>query len=285
MKRDDVPLFVNWLRRNSFSLVAVFILIVLSLILLWRHILISIDVGHAGVLYRLFSGGTQLKTHDDGLHIIAPWNKMFHYNVRKQLVSSSFDILSVRGLPVHVELAIRYHPDYEQLAFLHKNVGPEYERRVVLPQTMSVLRRELSRHTAEEIYTNAGGLMDDAIKQAREEVGRNYVVADDIVIRSITLPAPVAQAIEDKLSQRELLDSYQFRLQTATEEAERKRKEARGIRDYQAYVDATLSDRLLEHAGIRVTGELAASKNTRVIIVGGGKNGLPLVAGGQSGGQ
>ena len=284
MVKNNRSLFARWLRRNLLLLLIVFTLKTLLVVFLWQYIFIKIDVGHAGVRYLIFNGGTELKTYDTGLHIIAPWNRMHLYEVRKQLASNDFDVLSVKGLPIHIELAIRYKLEYEQLALLHKRIGPRYEQHVIIPQSMSVLRRELSRYTAEQIYTNAEGLMDKAIKLAQEEIGRNYIVVDNIVIRSITLPAPVTRAIENKLSQRELLASYPFRLQTAVEEAERKRDEGRGIRDYQALVDATLSDRLLEHAGIRITGELAASENTRLIILGSGKNGLPVVAAGTSDG-
>ena len=249
--------------------------------LLWPRIIISLGPGTAGVLYRLFTGTRVDYIYPPGLHVILPWNTMNHYETRNQVAMHGFDVLSVRGLTVHLELAIRYRPVFDQLGLLHKRIGPDYVHRVVIPQTESVLRRELSRHTAEDIYTNAGGLLGAAILLAREEVGRNFVEAEDIVIRSISLPPTVKQAIEDKLVQRELLQSYTFRLRTAAEEAERKRAEARGIRDYQATIDATLSDRVLQHAGIRATKELAVSNNTRVVLIGSGKDGLPLIPGGQ----
>jgi prohibitin 1 len=112
-------------------------------------------------------------------------------------------------------------------------------------------------------------------------VGRNFVDAEDIVIRSITLPERVQAAIEDKLKQRQLLASYDFRLSTAAEEAERKRAEARGIRDFQATVHSSLTPRLLRHEGIRAAESLATSENTKVIVIGSDEGGLPLVPGGR----
>jgi prohibitin 1 len=217
------------------------------------------------------------RVYGGGLHIITPWNTMHLYETRKQVALHDFDVLSVKGLRVHLALAIRYRPDYEQLGLLHQRIGPDYVQRVVVPQTESVLRKQLGRHTAAEIYTNERGLLSNAIALAIEEVGRNYVQVQDIVIRSIALPERVKQAIEDKVTQEELLKSYVFRLETAEREAERKRVEARGIRDYQERVDATLSERLLRHAGIQATRELATSENARVVVVGAGEDGLPLV--------
>jgi regulator of protease activity HflC (stomatin/prohibitin superfamily) len=204
---------------------------------------------------------------------------MIHYELRRQVVMHRFEVLSVRALPVHMELAIRYRPDPEQLPLLHHRIGPDYAKRVVIPQTESVLRRELSRHTAVDIYTNAGGLLNAAVLLARDEVGRNYVIADDIVIRSIRLPDPVRAAIDEKQAQEELLQSYDFRLVTAREEAERKRDEARGIRDYQAGVDATLSARLLRHEAIQATRDLATSTHSRIVVLGAAEGGLPIIPG------
>ena len=206
---------------------------------------------------------------------------MNFYEIRNQVVLHSFHVLSARGLMVQLDLAVRYRPKTDQLGLLHQRIGPDYARRVVVPQTESVLRRELGRRTAKDIYTNAGGLLNEAVDLARQEVGRNFVIAEDIIIRTVTLPKLVKESIEDKLAQRELLQSYTFRLETAAQEAERLREEGRGIRDYQAKVDSTLSDRLLQHTGIRVTREVAGSPNSSVVLIGSGKDGLPMIPGGR----
>lgn len=272
--------FERWLQPGRILvLVLIIALVGLIVVYLWRNIFISIHPGEAGVLYRLFTGTEVRKVYPQGLNIIAPWNTMHIYEVRKQLVSTSFDVLSARGLSVHLDVAVRYLPDREQLGILHQTIGPDYAERVVISQVQSVMRKSLSLFTAEEIYTNHDNLLNKAIVQAREEIGRNFVVAEDIIIRTLSLPEPVKQAIEDKLTQRELLESYVFRLQTANREAERKRDEAKGIRDYQREVNMTLSEQVLEYNGIQATKKLAQSKNAKVIIIGRGKRGLPLVSG------
>jgi prohibitin 1 len=280
-RADDRSPLARWLGRWLPVLLVVALLLVLVSALLWRRIFISIEPGETGVLYRFFTGTVTRRVYPEGLYIIPPWDTMVHYETRRQVVMHDFDVLSVRGLPVHLELAIRYQPQVEQLGLLHQRVGPDYADRVVVPQTESVLRRELSRFSAEQIYTNENGLLGAAVLLARDEVGRNFVEADDIVIRSISLPERVTAAIEDKLKQRQLLASYDFRLDTAHREAERKRTEATGIRDFQAAVDASLTPRLLRHEGIRAARDLATSDNARVVIIGSDEGGLPLVPGGR----
>ncbi len=188
---------------------------------------------------------------------------------------------------LHLELAIRFRPEYSLLGMLHENVGPDYLTRVVIPQTESVLRKQLGNATAEQIYTNEGGLLTRAMLQAIEEAGRNFIEVEDIIIRSIRLPDSVRQAIEDKLKQKQLFASYQYRRETAVKEAERKRIEAAGIGDYQAIVDETLTDRLLVHQGIEATRTLAESDNEKILVVGAGSSdvALPIFLGNVATGQ
>lgn len=268
-----------------FRFLAVFAPLLLAFLLgvafLWPRIFVSIPAGEVGVLFRFFTGTRTDYVYPAGLHVIPPWDTMINYEIRNQVAMHSFHVLSMRGLMVQLDLAIRYRPKVDQVGLLHQRIGPNFARRVVIPQTESVLRRELGVRTAEDIYTNAGNLLHQAVELAKQEVGRNYVEAEDIIIRSVALPDLVREAIQDKLTQRELLESYTFRLETATEEAERLRDEGRGIRDYQERIDSTLSDGLLQHTGIRVTREVAGSPNTSVVLIGSGKDGLPMIPGGR----
>lgn len=274
---DDARSPFSW--RLPVLLIVILLLVLLSA-LLWRRIFVSIEPGEAGVLYRFFTGTVTERVYGEGLHVIPPWDTMVSYETRLQVAMHAFDVLSVRGLLVHLEVAIRYQPYVDQLGLLHQRIGPEYAGRVVVPQTESVLRRELSRYASEQIYTNEGGLLSASVQLARDEIGRNFVNVEDIVIRSIDLPERVISAIESKLQQRQLLASYYFRLRTAMEEAERKRAEASGIRDFQAKVNTSLTPRLLRHEGIRAARDLAISDNSKVIIIGSEEDGLPLMPGG-----
>ena len=246
-------------------------------ILLWNRVVIVIHSGNAGVLYRLFTGTQIDYVYPEGLELIFPWDTMYLYQIRKQIALHEFDVLTVKGLTVRLALAIRYQPEVQLLGILHKRIGPDYLERVIIPQTESVMRKELGNYTAEDIYTNKEGLLTNTILLALDEVGRNFVQVEDIIIRSITLPEKIRSAIEDKLTQEELLKSYEFRLQTAHKEAERLRIEANGIKDYQELIDKTLNDKVLKHAGIQATRDLARSNNAKIVVIGSGKDGLPLI--------
>ncbi len=274
---NDRPRFRRWL-RTRLPVIWVFVLaIALVIVYFWDNIFIVVKSGEAGVLWNRFTGTQVDRVYGEGLEIISPLNRMTIYEVRKQVVTHELAILSVDGLKLKLHLAIRFRPEINLLGMLHERIGPDYLTRVVMPQTESVLRKQLGIATAEQIYTDANGLLTRAMIKATEEIGRNFVEVEDIIIRRIQLPEMVRKAIEDKLVQQELLASYEYRGQTAIKEAERKRIEAAGIRDYHEIVDATLSDRLLHYQGINATIDIAESENYKTVVIGVGENSPPIV--------
>lgn len=269
--------FKKWLRRKLPLLIILFLIGSLVFVFFWHRIVITIESGEAGILFRRFSGTEIDKIYEEGLHVFSPLDQLYIYEVRNQVAYHEFDVISNKGLIIHLSLAIRYRPEYQLLGTLHQKIGPDYLTRVILPQIESVMRKSLGNYTAEQIYTNESGLLTNAILDALEEVGRNYVEVEDIIIRTISLPDQLVDAIEDKLKQEEFMKSYEFRLQTAQKEAERLKVEATGIKEYHQIIDESLTESILRHKGIEATQELAKSPNAKVVVIGGGKDGLPLI--------
>ncbi len=267
----------RWLLRKWLLWLPVLLIFAISTVLYWRSIVITIESGEAGILFRRFSGTEIDKIHGEGLHIFSPLDTLYIYEVRKQVAYHEFDVISNKGLTVHLSLAVRYRPEYDLLGILHQRIGPNYLNRVILPQIESVMRKELGNYTAEQIYTNEAGLLTKAILTALDEVGRNFVEVEDIIIRSIQLPPKIVLAIESKLKQEEVMKSYEFRLQTAAKEAERQAIEAQGLNTYHKIINESLTDAILTHKGINATERLAASANAKVVIIGSGKGGLPII--------
>ena len=266
-------------RKKKPILIILLLITSILVVLLWHRIVITANVGEAGVLFRRFTGTEIDKIYKEGVHFISPLDIMTIYETRNQIALHEFDVLSVKGLRIQLAIAIRYHPQYDMLPTLHQRIGPDYLQRVVLPQIESVMRKQLGSYNADQIYTNENGLLNKAIVLAINEVGRNYVEVDDVIIRSLTLPEHIVQAIEDKLAQQEYLRSYEFREQTATREAQRKISEAKGINQAQRIISETLTPEILAFEGIKATKELAKSQNAKIVVIGSGKNGLPLILG------
>jgi regulator of protease activity HflC (stomatin/prohibitin superfamily) len=255
------------------------LVITLLAIYFWQRIIYVVPSGHGGVLYRTFFGGTVTDyVFPEGLHVFFPWDRLYDYDTKVQVVLSDITVLTNKGLPIELKLAIRYHPEYDMLGLLHQKVGPDYVQKIVLPQVESVLRRNIGKEEPEAIYTNKEGVLTDIISRAIEETSEKFVSIDDIIIREVILPAQVRNAINDKLVYQQQDQAYEFRLMAEQKEAERKRIEADGIRVYQDLVGRSLTHDLLQWEYIKALNELSKSNNSKVVVVGGGGGqNIPLI--------
>ena len=271
-----------WLKDRAPYLVVITLIVLLLILFLWSRIFILVRPGEGGVLYRPFTTGTVTDyVYPEGLHIVNPFNSMHIYNARVQLILHDFEVLTNRGLPIRLYIAVRFQPIYELIGVLHQQVGPDYPDKIILPQIESVLRRNVGQYSPEDIYTTQEGVLSNIITLALEEVGRKYVKVDEIIIRVVELPDGVRKAIEEKLVYEQQFLAYKFRLEREKQEAERKRIEALGIMVYQDIISATLDDRLIKWQGVQATLEMATSENAKVVVIGAGEEGLPVILGNQ----
>jgi regulator of protease activity HflC (stomatin/prohibitin superfamily) len=251
---------------------------------LWKSIFVKIGPGEAGVIYRLFRGGTDVThVYGEGLHVVFPFNTMYTYNARVQQVGDKFVVLSQDGLAIEVEVSIRYRPQYSQLGLLHKNIGPDYVEKVVVPEVQSAFRFVLGQYKPEDIYTSQGFILQTVVQGALGQLAERYILLDDLLLKAVTLPRPVAESIESKLRAQQLAAEYDYRIMSEKKEAERKGIEAGGIRDFQNTITGNgISEQFLRFKGIEATLELAKSQNAKIVIIGGGDDRLPLILDGAS---
>ena len=272
-------LFRSWIQRNLAYFAVFFVSLMIAFIFLWPQIIITINSGEGGVLYKRFFGTVTDKVYTEGIYAIFPWDTMYIYNGRIQTVLHEFDVLTNQGLPIHLSLAIRFRPEYDMLGLLHQQVGPDYINTIITPEVESVLRKRLSPYKPEEIYTNKDKILTTVVIEAMEALGQKYVTANDVIIREISLPPSIRQAIETKLTEEQRDQTYVYRLKREEKEAKRKAIEAEGIKNYHDTVAKTLSDKLLKWQGIQATLELAKSNNSKVVVIGAGSTGMPLILG------
>ncbi len=272
----------RWVKGKLPYLITLVLVLALLILYFWNRIFVVIGPGQAGALYRPLTSGTITDyVYPEGLQVLFPLNKMTIYDTRVQVIQHDFTVLTNRGLPITLKLAIRFRPIYELVGVLHQQVGVDYPKKVILPQIESVLRRRIGQHSPEEIYTNKEGVLSNIIALAIEEVGQKFVEVDEIIIRTVELPKPVRTAIEEKLIYEQRHLAYKFRLEQEKQEAERKRIEALGIMVYQDIISSTLDENLLRWQGIQATLEIAKSENSKVVVIGSGEQGLPIILGNQ----
>ncbi|MCB0373037.1 MAG: prohibitin family protein [Muricauda sp.] len=255
---------------------------IIFLIIIISKSAVTIGSGEAGVLYKTFGDGvvTDKPPLGEGFHLVAPWNRVYIYEVRKQELFEKMKVLSSNGLDIQLDASAWYQPAYDDLGKLHQEIGENYVERIILPTIRSAARSVVGRYTPEQLYSSKrDAIQKEIFEETKKIVDDQYIVLDEILVRDVTLPPTIKEAIERKLKQEQESLEYEFRLVTAQKEAERQRIEAQGKADANKILSASLTDKILQDKGIEATLKLAQSPNAKVVVVGSGDDGLPLILG------
>ena len=248
---------------------------VLLVILLGLAGLRTVPPGQVGVLV-LF--GKVYSSIPEGLHLVNPLASMEVMSVRTREVKEQAEAPSREGLNVTIEVSCLYHLDPRAAAQVYSQIGLNYEEVVVRPQFRAAIRGTTVKHEAKDLYTSGRELLADEIQKEMEGglKGRGIMV-ESILLRRIQLPKAVEEAINAKLAADQEAQRMRFVLEKEKSEADRKRIEAKGIQDFQQIVSQGLTEQYLRWRGIEVTRFLAESPNAKIVIIGGGRDGLPLI--------
>lgn len=260
------------------------LVVLIILIIVITKSAVTVGSGEAGVLYKTFGGGvvTDKPPLDEGFHIVAPWNKVFIYEVRQQELFEKMKVLSSNGLEIQIDASAWYQPIYEDLGKLHQTRGENYLQRVIQPAIRSAARSVVGRYTPEQLYSSKrDAIQDEIFAETKKILEEQYIQLNEVLVRDVTLPPTIKDAIERKLKQEQESLEYEFRLVTAQKEAERQRIEAQGKADANRILSASLTDKILQDKGIEATTKLSESSNSKVIVIGAGDSGLPIILGNQ----
>ncbi len=241
----------------------------------------QIPAGHVGIVD--FFGKVSQTTLKPGINPVNPMARVTKWSVQTQEMREQMNVLSKEGLTISLELSVLYRLDADSAANVYKKIrGGDYERVVLIPQFRSISRSVTASFNASALYTTEREKLGITIKQELARVMKpRGVVIESSPLRNVGLPPQLTQAIEEKQRADQESQRMQFILQKERQEAERKRIEARGISDFQKIVAETINDRLLRWKGIEATQDLSKSANAKVVVIGSGKDGLPIILGGQ----
>ncbi len=268
------------MKQKQTIIISLAVIIVL-LLLFGSRMFYIIRPGERAVVFKTITGEL-IKDNivGTGLKAIAPWNSLYKYDVKEQKSEETMDVLSKNGLSINVDVTVRFNPIYDRIGYLHEIFGTNYVNRLVIPEVRSTVRQVTGRYTAEEIYSTKRSEVEASII---EETGiileKNNIEMKALLIRSIGLPPDIKKAIESKLTREQEALAMKYVNDRERLEAERKLIEAEGIANYNREISASLTDRILTQKGIDATLKLAESPNTKVVVVGSGENGLPLILG------
>ncbi|MBF0289479.1 MAG: prohibitin family protein [SAR324 cluster bacterium] len=282
--QDNLPEKKQAFKSGFQDNVVLFLFIVLSVgflgfLFFLDRIVVTVPAGHGGVLYRRLFGGTVTEqVYGEGLQLVFPWDYLTIYDARLHELQQEVKVLSQNGLIIRLTVSIRFRPIYDKLGELHQSVGEDYIEKVIQPVTIASVREVIGKYRPEELYTlRREEIQDEMLIEAIEKNGIHPILFEDIIIRTLMLPDQINNAIESKLKHEQLFLEYEFRLQKEAQEAKRKFIEARGRERFQSIVSQSLNADYLKWKGIEATLQLAESPNAKIIVIGGGKDGLPLI--------
>ena len=307
----------RFLRRHLPAFSIMMMVALLAGVILFPYIVITVPSGNVGVLWKRFNGydlycwcfvgrGTILdpqELRDEGLHVIWPWDKLFQYNLRLQSSTKTYNAITKDGVNVAAQINIRFQLLHNNVAVLHKFIGPDYLETVIDPEIGSRAREVISQYTAQEVYTSREQIQQQIQKDAQKSLGAhlnmlvqpeameqpdpkhyNDFLQDsiqilDTLVLSIELPPEIVGAINRQTQQYYEIQEFKYRVEREAQESRRKQIEANGIAAFQKTVSQGISDSYLRWRGIEATLALAQSPNTKIVIIGSGKDGLPIILG------
>ena len=235
-----------------------------------------IPAGNIGVVD--FFGTVSDNTLKSGINFVNPLARIVKMSIKTQEIKEVMEVPSKEGLTVQLEMSVLYHLNSEKAANVYKTVGEDYESIILEPQIRSVTRGVTASFEAKALYTSErehlSSLLLSEIIKATAERG---VIVESAPLRRVTLPEGLSASIEEKLQSEQESQRMQFVLTKEKQEADRKRIEAQGISDFQKIVNQGLNEQLLKWKGIEATEKLANSPNSKIVVIGGRKTGLPLI--------
>ena len=260
--------------ESTLALVGLVVAVLIAFMQIWT----IIPAGHVGVID--FFGNVSDNTLKPGVNFVNPMANVVKFDARTQELKEVMNVPSKEGLSVELEISLLYSLSFENANKIYKTVGEDYVEKILIPQFRSVVRGVTAKYEARALYTaEREQLSREMETELSKLVQPRGITLEAAPLRQIILPPGLTNSIEEKLKSEQESQRMQFILQRETQEAERKRIEAKGIADFQDIVSKGISDQLLKWKGIEATEKLAASNNTKIVVIGSGKDGLPLILG------
>jgi regulator of protease activity HflC (stomatin/prohibitin superfamily) len=259
-----------------------------------------VPAGHEGIA--VVFGRVQDRQLNEGLNFVNPFATVVSMTVRTETYTmssvrdegavkgdDSITALSADGLMMPLDVTLAYRLVQADAPWLFRSIGPDYVDKVIRPASRTAVREAIAGFTAQEAYStrrqelaaNIDQLLTmrlrELLTQHEDFQNRRGFIIEQVMIRNVQLPARVKNAIEEKLEAEQQALRMRFILEKERQEAERKAIEAQGISNFQSIVSKGISEQLLAWKGIEATEQLARSTNSKIVIIGNPKNGMPLI--------
>lgn len=257
--------------------------IVLFVFVIFSKSFIILQPTERGVVFKQYTTGLDVDNIlGEGLNIVAPWNKVFTFQIAEKSIEETMDVLSKDGLSIKIDVSLRYRANPNKIGYLYRSFKDDYVNDLIRPELRSAVREIIGQYTPEELYASKRQEIETKIKLNTEAILKeNFIEQKTLLFRSITLPQKIKESIETKLEADQEAQTYIYLIEKEKKEAERRKIDAEGKAEANKILSASITENILKEKGISATEELAKSPNSKIIIIGGGKDGLPIILNGE----
>lgn len=208
-----------------------------------------------------------------GLHSVNPFtSSILRLPIRTINMPVQLESLpSKEGLSIVAELSILYHVRGEQAIQIFKEVGSVRAGEQIITSVLRSAAADVTaKFFAKDMHTVQRENIEKEIAAKMTDIlGNRGFVIENVLLKSIRLPAGLSEAIESKLQAEQESQRMEFILSKEKQEADRKRVEAMGIRDAQKIIAEGLTPILIQYKSLEVMQRLSLSPNTKIIITDG----------------
>lgn len=273
------PPQINMKKVRSWAIVLILLIIIIVAL---SNMFIILQPTEKGIVFKKYTSGLDVENvHGEGLNILMPWNDMIIFDVAEVQIEETMDVLSQDGLSIKLDVSLRFRPEPNEVGYLYRAFKKDYINNLVRPELRSAVRTIIGQYTPEELYASKRAEIESKIKEnTRAILEENHIDLKALLFRSIKLPKSIQTSIEEKLAADQEAQKYNYLIEKEKKEAERRKIDAEGKAEANRILSASLTDKILKEKGIIATEELAKSPNSKVIVVGSGKDGLPIILNG-----
>lgn len=257
--------------------------LVILLVIILTNIFVILQPTERGVVFKKYTTGLDVDNiKGEGLNVVAPWNDVIIFQIDEQQIEETMDVLSKDGLSISIDVSLRFRPKPDEIGYLYRSFRNGYVEKLIRPELRSAVRQIIGQYTPEELYATKRQEIESRIETKTEEIlDNNYIELKALLFRSIKLPQTIKTSIEQKLAADQEAQKYTYLIEKEKKEAERRKIDAEGKAAANRILSASITDNILREKGISATEELAKSPNSKIIVIGSGKEGLPIILNGE----
>jgi len=189
-----------------------------------------VDAGHRGVLLHWNAVDVTSAPLDEGLHFVVPFqDQVVNMEVRtlkfvKATSSASKDLQTVS-----TEVTVNYHPSPNSVNTLYKEVGLDYQNRIITPAVEEVVKQVTANYNAEELITKRPQVKSDIESEISVRLTDYNIITDVISITDFQFSALFSSAIESKVEAEQKAQKAENDLLRIEVEARQAATRAEGI--------------------------------------------------------